>query len=253
MFAPEIALPGREIEKPPKVSVVVPIYNEASCLTAMLDELFLVLNEHGDSFEVLAVDDGSTDETPARLSVLQARWRQLRVLRLERNTGQSAAFGAGFQHARGRITVLMDADGQNDPHDIPALLRALNDADIVCGFRLQRQDSWEKRIGSRLANAVRRRVLHDGIRDTGCSLKAARTELLRRLPMQIAGMHRFIPALLQMEGACVVQQPVHHRPRLSGRSKYSNLGRLAVTVRDLRGVAWMRSRYRAVSSVEVAR
>ncbi len=227
------------------VSIVLPVFNEAECIRATLDELFAVLAAVPGQHEVLAVNDGSTDATPVLLAEIKAARPRLRVLTLTPNSGQSAAFGAGFRHARGRAIVLMDADGQNDPADIPRLLATLEDHDACCGIRTKRRDTWAKRFGSRLANAVRGRFLHDGIVDTGCSLKAIRTDFARDLPMHLKGMHRFIPALLQLlHDARIAQVPVNHRRRRAGVSKYTNFGRLRVTIADLRAVRWMQKRHR---------
>lgn len=239
---------GREVE----VSLVLPAYNEQECIAATLDEAFAVLERLGRPFEVLAIDDGSTDGTPGLLADYRRRKPALRVLRVTPNSGQSAAFGIGFRHARGRAVVLMDADGQNDPADIPKLIDALaGDCDLCCGYRAVRRDTLSKRWGSRFGNAVRNAVLHDGIIDTGCSLKAMRTDLVRDLPMALRGMHRFLPVLLMMKGARVRQIPVNHRPRAGGRSKYTNFRRLMDTRSDLWAVRWMQKRYRRFTATEV--
>jgi dolichol-phosphate mannosyltransferase len=238
--------PPRPVIEPAacEISVILPVFNEQECIAGTLDELAEVMDGLGKAYEILAVDDGSTDSTPDLLDRLRGRLPHLRVLTLMPNSGQSAAFGAGFRHARGRIAVLMDADGQNDPRDIGRLVAELAACDACCGIRAQRRDTFAKRIGSRLANRIRSHYLNDGIIDTGCSLKAIRTDLLRDLPMTLRGMHRFIPALLLMHGASIRQIPVNHRPRAAGKSKYTNLGRLLVTVRDLRAVRWMQQRHR---------
>jgi glycosyltransferase involved in cell wall biosynthesis len=233
------------------VSVVVPFFNEEACVVATIRELLEVLTAAAITFEVVAVDDGSTDRTPELLRALRREDRRLRVFSLQSNVGQSAAFGTGIQHARGQVIVLMDGDGQNDPRDIPTLLTGLDDHDAVCGYRAQRQDTWSKRLGSRLANAVRDHFLHDGAVDSGCSLKVMRAEFARNLPLTLRGMHRFLPALLQLQGARLQQLPVHHRARRAGHSKYSNLGRLRVTIADLRAVRWMQSRHRPCDGKEL--
>lgn len=224
----------------PEISIVLPVYNEAACIQTVLEE---ILRTTGlPAFEVVAVNDGSSDATPAILEAMASADPRIRVVHLERNSGQSAAFVAGFQAARGKVLVTMDADGQNDPADIPQLLEALEGVDCVAGFRAHRQDTWSKRWGSRLANAVRGRVLGDGIRDTGCALKAFHAHLARHL-IPWNGIHRFFPAFFLMEGATIRQIPVHHRARTAGVSKYTNFGRLGRTVRDLRGVRWLQQRY----------
>ena len=228
------------------LSVLVPAYNEEACLGALVRETACVLHGLGRSFEILVVDDGSTDWTPRLLNDLRAEVDELRAVRLAENSGQSAALLAGFRAARGKIFITLDADGQNDPADIPALVAQLDSCDLCCGTRVRRQDVWSKRIGSRLANAVRNRVLREKIRDTGCTLKAFRAEWARDLPMQFRGLHRFIPALLAMAGARIAEIPVNHRPRAAGESKYTNWGRLKETLWDLWAVRWMQTRYRSI-------
>lgn len=226
------------------VSVVVPVYNEVGCIRTTLLEL---LEEMGKlqvyTFEVVAVDDGSTDGTDKVLDELRRQVPALRVVTLRPNSGQSAAFGAGFQVARGAALVTMDADGQNDPADVHRLLDGLADCDCCCGYRANRQDTLSKKIGSRIGNGVRNGVLGEQIIDTGCSLKAFRAPLVKDL-MMFDGMHRFLPSLLLMKGARVRQLPVNHRTRKTGRSKYTNFGRLRKTVWDLLVVRWMKNRYR---------
>lgn len=226
------------------LSLIIPVHNEAQAIISVLEEATRVLDGLSQPYEVIVINDGSTDETAEVLAHAQESMSALRVLTITPNSGQSAAFGVGFRECRGRIAVLMDGDGQNDPHDIPTLLDALHDSDVCCGYRLSRRDTWTKRLGSRMANSVRRWVLHDGIKDTGCSLKAIKAEFLHALPMALRGMHRFLPALLLMQGAKLAQAPVNHRPRSAGRSKYTNLGRLTETVWDLWAVRWMQRRYR---------
>ena len=230
----------------PELSVLMPAYNEEACIEAVVREAVCVLHGMGRTFEILVVDDGSSDGMPARLKTLCAEHPELRVLRLEINSGQSAALGAAFRAARGAIFVTLDADGQNDPADIPALVARLDFCDLCCGYRAQRKDVWSKRLGSQIANAVRNRVLREKIRDTGCTLKAFRAEWTGTLPMQFRGMHRFLPALLAMAGARIEEIPVHHRPRAAGTSKYTNWGRLKETLWDLWAVRWMQKRYRPI-------
>ena len=233
---------------PVELSVLIPAYNEEACLGALIRETACVLHGHGRSFEILVVDDGSSDWTPRRLNDLRAEIAELRAVRLAVNSGQSAALLAGFRAARGKIFVTLDADGQNDPADIPALVAGLESCDLCCGYRVRRQDVWSKRIGSRLANAVRNRVLGETIRDTGCTLKAFRAEWAAHLPLQFRGLHRFIPALLAMAGARIAEIPVHHRPRTAGESKYTNWGRLKESLWDLWAVRWMQKRYRSIQT-----
>ena len=196
---------------------------------------------HGQSFEIVFVDDGSTDGTRGILRRLAGADSRVRVLRLRRNSGQTAALDAGFRAARAAIVVTMDADLQNDPHDIPRLLAALPGQDAVCGWRVDRHDPWTKRIASRVANAVRDRVTADGVHDTGMHAQGIPARGVQRLHLY-RGMHRFLPALLQMEGMRVTELPVSHRPRRAGVSKYGNWRRLWAGLADLWAVRWMARR-----------
>ena len=232
----------------PRVSVVVPVFDEEPNLEPLVREIaqaFASLD-----YELIVVDDGSRDGSAATLRRLAAQEPRLRALRHDRNYGQSAALSTGFQAARGELLVTLDGDLQNDPADGPRLLAELeNGWDVVSGVRQRRQDSWVRRVSSRIANGVRRRVLHDGISDVGCSLKAYRTRVLKRLP-PFHGMHRFLPALARMEGARITELPVHHRARRFGKSKYGIGNRLWRGIADLFGVFWLQRRWVAVQRVE---
>ena len=243
-----------DLRPTPDVSIVLPIYNEESCIDGVLDELCSVLDAKlARPYEVLAVDDGSSDRTPDLLRAQAARRKNLRVLRLVPNSGQSAALCAGFRAARGGIVVTMDADGQNDPADIPAVVARISDTmDCCCGYRAKRMDTASKRWGSRLANTVRNRALGEEIIDTGCSVKAFKVEFVRAL-QPWDGLHRFFASFVMMQGARVCQIPVNHRPRSAGTSKYTNWRRLQKTIRDLRGVVWLKSRTRRCVVKEDAR
>ncbi len=243
--------PPHNPETPIHLSVLLPAYNEEDCIDAVMRELTDVLRRMDSPFEILVVDDGSTDATLSRLQTLRGEIPELRICRLTANSGQSAALGAAFQAARGDILITLDADGQNDPADIPALVARLDSCDVCCGYRAQRKDTWSKRFGSRLANAVRNRALHETIRDTGCTLKVFRAEWARALPMQFRGMHRFLPALMALSGARIEELPVNHRPRAAGQSKYTNWGRLKETIADLHAVRWMKKRHRSIQAEEV--
>ena len=225
----------------PALTVVIPAYNEQANVEPCYGELVGVLEALRQPFEILFVDDGSTDGTGAALRRLATADRRVRVLRFRRNAGQTAAMHAGFRAARGAVIVTMDADLQNDPHDIPKLLAALPGHDAVCGWRLERHDPWTKRLASRLANRVRDWFTRDGVHDTGCTLKAFRREALQHLRLY-RGMHRFLPALLLMEGFRVTEVPVAHRARRAGVSKYGNWGRLWGGLADLWAVRWMARR-----------
>lgn len=236
---------------PPEVSLVIPVYNEEACIEETLGEILNVLRQFSFYTEVLLVNDGSTDRTEELARAFQSQYAGLRIFRLPQNCGQSAAFGVGFQNSRAPVIVAMDGDGQNNPRDIPLLVKALADCDVACGFRVERRDVWSKRIASRCANRIRRRFLCDGMRDTGCSLKALRTEWAEKLPMEFRGMHRFLPALLKMRGARVREVAVQHRPRVGGKSKYDNWRRLREATADLCAVHWMQRRYRPLNALGI--
>jgi len=225
----------------PAVSVVVPAYNEAENLPALLAELAPAMESLGLSHEIVVVDDGSTDATPAVLAGLRPRYPALRVVRFRRNAGQSAAFLAGFAAARGEVVVTLDADLQNNPADIPGLVRRLEGHDAVLGVRAKRRDTFLRRASSRVANAVRRSATGDGLADVGCSLKAFRREHVLDLP-RFNGVHRFFGTLLVWKGCRVVEVPVDHRPRRAGRAKYNLRNRALRTLLDLLAMRWLRSR-----------
>ena len=222
--------------KTPDVSVVVPLFNEEESVGILQAELATALN--GIEHEIVFVDDGSTDKTAQR--IVQAN--NVRLVQFEQNRGQSAAIYAGVQAAAGATIVLIDADLQNDPADIPRLLAAISaGADLVCGFRQKRKDTLAKRISSRIANFVRSRFTRDGVRDTGCTLKAMRKECRSAL-IPFKGMHRFIPALVKGGGYRLVEIPVNHRPRQFGQSKYGFGSRVIRATVDMFGVRWLLSR-----------
>ncbi|HEV2841647.1 MAG TPA: glycosyltransferase family 2 protein [Chthoniobacterales bacterium] len=220
----------------PAVSIVVPLFNEEENVPILQSELTAALA--GLDYEIIFVDDGSSDRTVERI----APGPQIRVVRFEKNAGQSAAIYAGLQSARGATAVLIDGDLQNDPADIPRLLAEIErGADLVCGYRAQRKDTLVKRITSRVANFVRSRFAKDGVRDTGCTLKAMRCECISAL-VSFKGMHRFIPALVKGAGYRLVEIPVNHRPRKFGESKYGLGNRALRATIDMFGVRWLLSR-----------
>jgi glycosyltransferase involved in cell wall biosynthesis len=231
------------------ISVVIPVFNEEESVARCVPEAAAVLSDTGKSFEILVVDDGSTDGTFPTLRRLRETIPQLVIIRFEANAGQTAAFSAGFDQASGKAVVTMDGDLQNDPSDIPALLEKLGDYDVVCGYRKNRRDSVVRRLSSRVANAVRNRLTGESIRDTGCSLKAFKAEHLGKLKLY-TGMHRFFPTLLRFEGCTVTEVPVNHRPRTLGKSKYGIGNRLFRSLRDLMAVRWMKSRLMNYSIAE---
>ena len=225
----------------PNLSVVIPVYNEEDNLEPLLDELVPILKDTGSGFEVICVDDASTDKSLTVLKDLQGRYPELRIIRHLVNCGESAGEATGFANARGEWIVTLDADQQNDPADIPALMEAARDADAVCGVRQKREDDWVKRISSRVANGFRNWVTQDVIADAGCTFRAIRKEALREIPV-FNGMHRFLPTLLRLQGFKVAEIPVNHRPRTRGESKYGIGNRMWRGLVDCFAILWFRKR-----------
>jgi len=225
----------------PKISAVLPVFEEREGLPEVVAELERALQATGSSYEIVLVDDGSRDGSGDWIREASLTRTGIVGVHLVKRSGQSAALAAGFGMARGQIVITLDADGQNDPADIPLLLDRLENADVVSGVRRKREDSWVRRRSSRIANGVRRRVLGDSITDSGCSLKAYRRSALEGLPV-FQGVHRFLPALCQFRGARVVEVLVNHRPRVRGVSKYGVGNRLGRGIHDLIGVLWLRAR-----------
>ena len=220
----------------PHVSVIIPVFNEEGNVSQLQAELESALEEI--SYEIVFVDDGSLDRTVENIR----RGARVRVVEFRKNSGQSAAIYAGLASASGNLLVLMDGDLQNDPKDIPRLLSEIEKGfDLVCGYRLNRKDSWLKRAQSVIANQVRSRFTKDGVRDTGCTLKAMRRECREAL-LPFHGMHRFIPALIKGLGYKITEIPVNHRPRQSGVSKYHFGNRALRATVDMFGVRWLLGR-----------
>ena len=234
------------------LSVVIPVRNEAENILPLLAEIHAAL-EGRVEFEVVYVDDGSSDATPARLAEGQKLYPRLRVLAHAESCGQSAALVTGFRAARGEWIATLDGDGQNDPADIPKLIAARDAAggrasstpvlQLVAGYRKKRQDTWLKRFSSRVANGVRSRLLGDATPDTGCGLKLVLRSAVLELPV-FDHMHRFLPALIQRNGGATLSVEVNHRPRTRGTSNYGMFDRLWVGIVDLFGVMWLQRRVR---------
>lgn len=230
----------------PVLSIVVPVRNESENILPLVEEIFAAL-EGGPAFEVIYVDDGSSDDTPARLGEAAERFPGFRALRHAESCGQSAAVWTGAHHAAGTWIVTIDGDGQNDPADIPALVEVALAAGadgplhLVAGIRRKREDSWLKRLSSKIANSVRQAILKDGVRDSGCGLKVIRRDAFLKLPF-FDHMHRFLPALILRGGGELRCVEVNHRPRLRGASNYGLFDRLWVGITDLFGVAWLARR-----------
>lgn len=240
----------------PVVSVVVPLHNEAANLSALVEGIAQACAVFG-RFELLLVDDGSTDATRRLALDMAANRPWIRVIGHDRAAGQSAAVHSGVLAARAPLVATLDGDGQNPPEDLPALIAPLLEAGgagrlgLVAGQRVGRHDTLSKRLASRAANAIRARVLRDGTRDTGCGLKAFRRDAYLALPF-FNHQHRYLPALFARDGWDIRLVDVGHRPRLAGQSKYTNLGRAIVGVYDLIGVAWLIRRRKTVRPVECA-
>ncbi|VAW07963.1 Dolichol-phosphate mannosyltransferase [hydrothermal vent metagenome] len=236
----------------PDVAVVTPMLNEAGGAAAFIAEIAAALS--GRNFEIIVVNDGSTDDTGAIVKTLKAEIPQLRIVEHGENAGQSRALRSGVLAARAHIIAMLDGDGQNDPADIPQLLAVLeagndgNDLAMVAGERRDRQDTAAKKWASNLANNIRRALLKDGAIDTGCGLKVFYREAFLRLPY-FDHMHRYLPALMRREEFAVAFVPVSHRARMHGASKYTNFGRFLVAIRDLTGVLWLMARSRSPKSI----
>lgn len=225
-----------------KYSVVIPLKNEEGNIVELIEELEPVMNSLREPWELICIDDGSTDRTLTLLESLSKDKDYLRVLAFDRNYGQSSAFDAGFKAARGDFVITLDGDRQNDPADIPHLVELAQNNDLVCGIRKKRNDTVFKRVISYFANQVRSRACKDGVSDTGCSLKIYRRDCLKSIKMY-QGMHRFLPALFTIEGFRIAQLPVNHRERTQGTTKYNIFNRSFNTISDLFAVMWMRKRH----------
>jgi dolichol-phosphate mannosyltransferase len=227
----------------PELSIVLPVYNEEESLPPLWQEIRDALDPTGLQYEVIFVDDGSRDRSAEIVREFRRRDPRVRLIKLKSNAGETAATDAGLKAARGRRVVVMDADLQNDPRDIPAMLAHLDQWDAVTGWRVNRAagDSWVRRLSSRIANRVRNRLSQETIHDSGCTFRAFRRECLRDLVLY-RGLHRFIPTLLRMRGFRVLEVPVNHRPRRFGTSKYGIGNRALRAFIDLLAVRWMKDR-----------
>ncbi|MGJ4928715.1 glycosyltransferase family 2 protein [Bradyrhizobium sp. HKCCYLS2038] len=228
-------------ETPVAVSIVVPVRNESGNITPLITEIAAALDGRW-PYEIIYVNDGSTDDTAQRLAEEMARRPNLRVLRHEKSTGQSAAVRSGIRAAHGAMVATLDGDGQNNPAFLPDLIAALDKGGagvgLVAGQRVGRKDTGFKKLQSRIANKIRNAVLHDGTRDTGCGLKAVRRDVFLMMPY-FDGLHRFLPALVRREGYDIAYIDVIDRPRHSGVSNYGFFDRLWIGIMDLAGVWWL--------------
>lgn len=225
-----------------KYSVVIPLMNEEDNISDLVQELEPIMNSLNEPWELICIDDGSTDNTLKVLHDLKKSKSYLRILKFKRNVGQSAAFDAGFRAAKGDFVITLDGDRQNDPHDIPQMLSIIHEADLVCGHRVNRKDTFTKRLTSRVANRFRKVICADNVNDTGCSLKIYRRSCFDKIKLY-RGMHRFFPALFLIEGFRVKEIPVNHRERTRGTTKYNFFNRSFNTIADMLAVRWMRKRH----------
>lgn len=222
-------------------SIILPCFNEEGALPPLVAEVDGVFRALGKPFEVVVVDDCSTDGTARVAGELSRQNPAVRLVRHLRNCGQSAAVATGFRAARGRVLVTLDADGQNDPHDLPRLIERLTDVDVVIGVRARRHDSWVRKVSSRIGNGFRNLVTGDQVRDAGCALRVLTSDVARELPV-FNGLHRFLPTLARYQGFAVAEVEVNHRPRTSGVSKYGIGNRAFRGIYDCFAMRWWRAR-----------
>lgn len=227
--------------KKPEISIVIPVFNERENLVLLEEQITKSMKSLKKEYEVVFVDDGSKDGSVELIRALKKGNPRLRLIQFGHNYGQTAAFAAGFEKARGETIITMDADLQNSPDDIPLLLDSMKEYDVVCGWRYKRNDPWIKKISSKIANAIRNLLSDETIADTGCSLKAFRRECFKSIKLY-NGMHRFFPTLMKMEGFKVTQVKVGHYPRIHGYSKYNIRNRLFASFKDLLAIRWMKKR-----------
>jgi dolichol-phosphate mannosyltransferase len=222
-------------------SVVIPFKDEESNIIELIEELEPIMNRFNQPWELICIEDGSTDCTRQILQNLAKEKQYMRLILFKKNYGQSSAFQAGFSLAKGKFIITLDGDRQNDPLDIPKLSVLIENCDLVCGIRVKRKDPWNKKWISKIANRVRNWICEDDVQDTGCSLKIYRRECIEKIKM-FNGMHRFLPALFKIEGFKIKEVPVNHRERIKGKSKYHLFNRSFNTIADLLAVRWMKKR-----------
>jgi glycosyltransferase involved in cell wall biosynthesis len=227
----------------PTISIVIPVKDEAECVADLADEVTRAMAATNWPWECLWINDGSRDGTADALRAVLRRCPNHRLVDLDGNFGQSAALAAGFAHAKGNVLATLDGDGQNDPADLPLLVRQLLDGgvDMVNGVRAKRRDSWVRRASSRVANGFRNWLTRERVTDVGCALRVFRHECVLRLPV-FKGMHRFLPTLVRLQGYTITEIPVRHRPRTKGKTKYGVSNRLWVGLADTIAVCWMQHR-----------
>ena len=224
-----------------EISAVIPVFNEEENLPVLIPKLMKIFNQLSKVYEMIFVDDGSSDNSRKILREMAIQHPTLRVLGLKENRGLSTALLAGMREARGDILITLDSDLQNDPADIPKLLQCLDQYDMATGWRQKRDDPWLKRIASKIGNGVRNRLSGETIHDSACTLRVFKTECIRTVPI-FNGMHRFLSTLVKMEGFRIVEVPVSHHPRQFGKSKYNIRNRMIRSFTDLLAVRWMKDR-----------
>jgi glycosyltransferase involved in cell wall biosynthesis len=229
------------VDEKVEISAVVPVYNEEETLPVLIPKLMKVLEGLGCSFELIFVDDGSSDESQKILREMASQYPSFRVLRFRENRGLSTALVAGMREARGEKIVTLDSDLQNDPADIPKLLEYLDRYDMATGWRQKREDTWLKRISSKIGNSVRNWLSGENIQDSACTLRAFKKECVKEIPV-FNGMHRFLSTLVKMAGYRIIEVPVSHHPRKFGKSKYNIRNRMVRSFVDLLAVKWMKGR-----------
>lgn len=233
------------------ISIIVPVYNEAENILPMAREVAAAMDKQPLSYELVFVDDASTDATPEQIGVTRKQDRRVRGLRHERNSGQSAAVWTGIQATSGRIIATLDGDLQNDPADLPRMLAELSNADFICGKRLKRNDTFVRRISSQIARWFRTRALKADFQDTGCAIRVFKREAIEGI-LPFNGLHRFLPILVHANGSRTLEVPVNHRPRVAGVSKYGVWNRIWRGIYDLIGVGWyIKRRLKPVRSEEI--
>ena len=224
------------------VSIVVPVYNEEENLPILIPQIVETIAPLGKSYEMIFIDDGSTDGSRMVIKEMISKFPELHLIGFKKNCGETAAGAAGLRGAKGKVVITLDADLQNNPGDIPKMLEYLKEYDMVTGWRQKREDSWVKKITSRIANGIRNWLSGEKIRDSGCTFRAYKRECLQDIKLY-KGMHRFMPTLVKMEGFRVIEIPIAHYPRKFGVSKYTTWNRMWRAFVDLLAVRWMKSRH----------
>ncbi|MGR3318872.1 MAG: glycosyltransferase family 2 protein [Candidatus Anammoxibacter sp.] len=236
-----------------EISIVIPVYNEEGNIRPLVSSLLDVMKKINKEYEILFVNDGSTDSSGQILTEITNSHDNLTIINLDKNYGLTSALDAGFKAAIGDFIVTLDADLQNDPADIPMLLDKIKSFDMVCGWRHDRDDPWIKLLSSKIANFARNRLSNEEVKDSACTLKAFRKDCLNRIKLY-RGLHRFLPTLFRMEGFSVTEVKVRHNPRKSGKSKFNIRNRIFSSFIDLLVIIWMKKRllnYKIITSSEI--